>query len=369
MHAGAALCRTSQFEQFEMFCHPRLHAHGCLGAAPASQLRCNPLPRSRNLLVADPEGRDYANRPHMGCHDPKPVRSCKRMPARLPAVHSDSPQGVLQGAAEAHIVTLIAEGEEPEWGCDAVWQGGEANLDDCNAVFAIMYKIGDTSPPFIDAFFDTASDTYVDDGNVRDPILSIGLRCSGRGDAHASLPCPCIALLATVHIDAARRRFCLIAVSYHLHGHAASAMRLSTVLKRARMSASAQAAPCMCSDVPAPSVLAASPCTTASPRLCVSVHFQGRAHVCRRTQSRTPTASTLPACCPRTRATTRTVAPLCAPCPCASLPACLRACTQQDIVRVVDVMLQCWTLIAADTCVKSRHNSRTACHWQRVLHS
>jgi Eukaryotic-type carbonic anhydrase len=39
-------------------------------------------------------------------------------------------------------VTAVGPGEAPkEWGCDAVWEGGEAKLESCIAVFGIMYRL------------------------------------------------------------------------------------------------------------------------------------------------------------------------------------------------------------------------------------
>jgi hypothetical protein len=50
----------------------------------------------------------------------------------------------LQAAAEAHIVSFVAKGfAPPEWGCDAVWEGGDAVLEKCVAVFGVMYSISD----------------------------------------------------------------------------------------------------------------------------------------------------------------------------------------------------------------------------------
>ena len=64
----------------------------------------------------------------------------------------------VQGAAETHIVGLIAEGDAPEgWPCDGAW-GPNANITDeiierCAAVIGTLYKTGDTSPGwFSDAF-------------------------------------------------------------------------------------------------------------------------------------------------------------------------------------------------------------------------
>lgn len=54
---------------------------------------------------------------------------------------------------ESHIVTAVAKGEAPkDWGCDAVWDGGEANLEKCIAVFGTIYIMSDTSksPVYLD---------------------------------------------------------------------------------------------------------------------------------------------------------------------------------------------------------------------------
>lgn len=40
-------------------------------------------------------------------------------------------------------MTLVGPGEAPEWGCDAVWQGGDAALEKCTAVFGMLYRLGD----------------------------------------------------------------------------------------------------------------------------------------------------------------------------------------------------------------------------------
>lgn len=57
-----------------------------------------------------------------------------------------------QHAAEAHIVSVVAFGEAPEWGCDAFWEpGDEADVvaERCMAVFGVFFfDIGGTSPPW-----------------------------------------------------------------------------------------------------------------------------------------------------------------------------------------------------------------------------
>jgi len=69
---------------------------------------------------------------------------------------SHSPACKVQHAAELHIVTLVAKGAAPEWGCDDVWLGGKANFDACAAVFATMFNIGSQSfeDALINAFLD-----------------------------------------------------------------------------------------------------------------------------------------------------------------------------------------------------------------------
>jgi Eukaryotic-type carbonic anhydrase len=60
----------------------------------------------------------------------------------------------MQYAAEVHIVTLVAKGERPEWGCDDVWAGGDPVLENCTAVFGTLYKLGDTTPEYLKAIID-----------------------------------------------------------------------------------------------------------------------------------------------------------------------------------------------------------------------
>lgn len=59
---------------------------------------------------------------------------------------------MLQAAAETHIVTLAGPGEAPEWGCDDVWNGGDPVLENCTAVFGIMYRLGTptTEPGYLE---------------------------------------------------------------------------------------------------------------------------------------------------------------------------------------------------------------------------
>jgi hypothetical protein len=61
---------------------------------------------------------------------------------------------LLQYPAEAHIVTLVAKGDATEWGCDEFWNGGDPVLENCTAVFGIMYKLGDSTPDYITKFWD-----------------------------------------------------------------------------------------------------------------------------------------------------------------------------------------------------------------------
>ena len=61
---------------------------------------------------------------------------------------------LVQYPAELHIVSLVAFGEAPEWGCDEVWLGGDPVLERCAAVFGIVFKIGEeTEPAFLDVAF------------------------------------------------------------------------------------------------------------------------------------------------------------------------------------------------------------------------
>jgi hypothetical protein len=53
-------------------------------------------------------------------------------------------------------VTAIGPGQAPaDWGCDAVWQGGEAVLEKCIAVFGIIYKLDEKAvePPYFQKLF------------------------------------------------------------------------------------------------------------------------------------------------------------------------------------------------------------------------
>lgn len=59
---------------------------------------------------------------------------------------------------EAHIVTAVGPGEAPaEWGCDAVWEGGDPVLEKCIAVFGIVYvtEPDATSPEYFESLFKT----------------------------------------------------------------------------------------------------------------------------------------------------------------------------------------------------------------------
>ena len=56
---------------------------------------------------------------------------------------------MVQHAAEAHIVSAVAQGEAPEWGCDAFWATGDAAdivLERCVAAFGVFFEVGATSP-------------------------------------------------------------------------------------------------------------------------------------------------------------------------------------------------------------------------------
>ena len=67
----------------------------------------------------------------------------------------------MQYAAEIHIVQAIAEGERPEWGCDAVWKSNPPDLslfdaDHCAAVTAVLVEVHPdaVSPPWLDNLLD-----------------------------------------------------------------------------------------------------------------------------------------------------------------------------------------------------------------------
>eukprot|EP00892_Ulva_mutabilis_P008668 jgi/Ulvmu1/6173/UM028_0029.1 len=73
----------------------------------------------------------------------QPTRNVSLVPVQM-HFHTGSEHMVngMFHAAELHIVTLVAEGAAPEWGCDDVWQGGIANFGSCAAVFATMFNVG-----------------------------------------------------------------------------------------------------------------------------------------------------------------------------------------------------------------------------------
>lgn len=79
-----------------------------------------------------------------------PDRKIKMIPIQLHwhETSEHSWDGLL-AAAETHIVTLAGPGQTPpEWGCDAIWEGGDPVLEKCTAVFGVMYRIGTpTSEP------------------------------------------------------------------------------------------------------------------------------------------------------------------------------------------------------------------------------
>lgn len=69
-------------------------------------------------------------------------------------------EAFLQGAAEAHIVSYVAEGDAPDWGCDVAWSDEEATdeeatrqLENCVAVFGIMFRLSDEEHVKTDEFF------------------------------------------------------------------------------------------------------------------------------------------------------------------------------------------------------------------------
>lgn len=83
---------------------------------------------------------------------------------------------VLQGAAEAHIVSYVAEGDATDWGCDVVWgddytdEEATRQLENCVAVFGIMFRLSDAPNVTTDDFFfevDETANVYVDEDDVR----------------------------------------------------------------------------------------------------------------------------------------------------------------------------------------------------------
>jgi hypothetical protein len=59
---------------------------------------------------------------------------------------------------EAHIVTAVGPGQAPpDWGCDAVWEGGDPVLEKCIAVFGIIYKLDEDAvePEYFQKLFDS----------------------------------------------------------------------------------------------------------------------------------------------------------------------------------------------------------------------
>lgn len=84
----------------------------------------------------------------------------------------------MQGAAEAHIVTYVAEGDATDWGCDVVYKDSDEitdeestrHLENCVAVFGIIFRLVDDEEAATDDFFvpleETASDFLDDTGEV-----------------------------------------------------------------------------------------------------------------------------------------------------------------------------------------------------------
>jgi hypothetical protein len=55
----------------------------------------------------------------------------------------------VQYPAEVHIVSAVALGEAPEWGCDKYWATGldsDLEFSRCIAVFGVFYVLGNSSP-------------------------------------------------------------------------------------------------------------------------------------------------------------------------------------------------------------------------------
>lgn len=92
----------------------------------------------------------------------KPDRMIKMIPIQLHwhETSEHSWDGLL-AAAETHIVTLAGPGQAPpEWGCDAIWEGGDPVLENCTAVFGVMYRLGtpSTEPGYLEAAVKEAPD-------------------------------------------------------------------------------------------------------------------------------------------------------------------------------------------------------------------
>lgn len=71
-------------------------------------------------------------------------------------VASEHSIGGMLAPMEAHIVTAVGPGEAPtDWGCDAVWEGGDPVLEKCIAVFGIVYVTTPDakSPEYFDHLF------------------------------------------------------------------------------------------------------------------------------------------------------------------------------------------------------------------------
>lgn len=80
----------------------------------------------------------------------------KPLQLHLHSVSEHSLEGIYH-AAEMHIVAAVAKGGAPEWGCDRYWDSGDSRdlvLDRCIAVFAVLYSVGNTTPPIIKAMLD-----------------------------------------------------------------------------------------------------------------------------------------------------------------------------------------------------------------------
>lgn len=65
----------------------------------------------------------------------------------------------MQPVLESHIMTHVGPGEAPaSWGCDAFWEGGDPNFENCVAVFSTLYVTDSsaTQPAFLDLVFNSA---------------------------------------------------------------------------------------------------------------------------------------------------------------------------------------------------------------------
>ena len=82
----------------------------------------------------------------------------------------------MQPAAEAHIVAAVGLHEAPaEWGCDAVWHGGDVEYEKCVAVYAVGYTIDEsaTSPFYLDDLLGAAPSVVGEKVPFPAPVLDM----------------------------------------------------------------------------------------------------------------------------------------------------------------------------------------------------